>query len=174
MEKKKKRSGAAAAGIALLLLLLLLPALSACGVSGSRAEEMVAAYAEEAIVVSGLLEEEFIVTPGELAALEWTSVPTSAVRADGRQESRKATGPLLNTFLAQYGYQQTDFSRVRFVAADGYTVTLAKSLAERDIILTLGYGSDPLPESEAPLRVITPGLEANQWIYMVNRMEFIK
>jgi hypothetical protein len=157
-----------------LLLVAAILALVACGgLSPGKIDSMIAPYADEVITISGLTDEEFTVTVAELAALELVSVEVSGARANGKQLALSATGPTLETLVSAYGFTQTDFYSVRFIAADDYVVTIhAMTLEERQIILTLGYNGEPLPTSEAPLRIVIPGLETNQWPYLIQRIEF--
>ncbi|MDR3278177.1 MAG: hypothetical protein LBT12_05330, partial [Oscillospiraceae bacterium] len=82
-------------------------------------------------------------------------------------------GPLLDTFLAQYGRKQTDFELIRFIASDAYRITLhEKTLTGSELILILANGKKPLPQNERPLRLLIPGAESSQWIYAIERIEF--
>jgi hypothetical protein len=119
------------------------------------------------ITVAGLTDEEFIVTPDELAQLEL--VTQSATGATAKAGTVKATGPTLKTFLASYGKAPEDFKLVRFTAKDDYRVTLHENgIQNWDVILSIS----PLPEKEQPLRLLIPQAESGQWIYGVVRIEF--
>ncbi|SHH97868.1 Oxidoreductase molybdopterin binding domain-containing protein [Sporobacter termitidis DSM 10068] len=150
---------------ALFCVCLLLPG---CG-AGVTAD--ISAYGDTPITVSGLTDKDFTVTPGELAKLK-------CVRMDGTGKTAKAgtvnaVGPLLETFLAQYGKTLDDFSYIKFTAADQYAVTLGKQhLKEKDVVLSVASGSKPLTESQRPLRLFIPDAESSYWIYAVVRIDF--
>lgn len=145
---------------------------SGCSPAGGGAAAAVAEYADARIVIAGLKEEEFAVTPGELAELECVSRSASGKTA--KAGSVSATGPTLAVFLEQYGYEQGDFALVRFLASDGYRVTIHERTLTggEDIILAIASGDKPLSQTERPLRLLIPGLDSSQWIYAVERMEF--
>ncbi|MDR1206563.1 MAG: molybdopterin-dependent oxidoreductase [Peptococcaceae bacterium] len=141
-----------------------------CG-SASGLDAAIADYADAQITVAGLTETEFTISPSELAELDCVSSSASGQTAKAGTVS--AAGPTLETFLEQYGKTQTDFALARFIASDGYRVTLhIQSLEKYEIILSVASGDKPLPESERPLRLLIPGAESSQWIYAVERIEF--
>ena len=150
-----------------LPLLILLLLLCSCGDKTA----VIAEYADAEITVSGLLDEEFIITPAELFALE--SVSRSATGATEKAGTVGAEGPLLDTLLAEYGFKPTDFTKIRFIARDEYRVTLRGGyLTDYEVILAVSSGNKPLSEATRPLRLVIPGAESGMWIYGVIRIEF--
>lgn len=148
-----------------LPLFFLLLCLTACG------KPSLADYGDEPIVVSGLLDDEFTVTPNELSALECVS--RTATGATAKAGTVKAYGPLLDTFLAQYGCKTTDFFKIRFLCADEYKAVLRDEyLTDYEIVLAVAYQDGPLPEEMRPLRILIPEAESSKWAYAVTRIEF--
>ena len=154
------------AALAFLLLSLLL---TACGVNAEKAIEP---YASEEIVISGLLEEDFTITPADLLQLE--CVERTATGRSEKAGTVTAYGPLLETFLAQYGASMADFHKIRFICADDYRAVLKNEYLTDgyEVVLCVSYGSDPLPEDMRPLRLLIPEGESNKWAYAVTRIEF--
>ena len=132
----------------------------------------ISAYGDTPITISGLSDRDFTVTPNTLAKME-------CVQMSGSGKTEKAgtvtaVGPLLETFLAQYGKSRSDFSKVRFYASDKYKITLKDEyLTQYQIVLSIAKGNDPLPEAQQPLRLFIPKAESSNWIYAVTRIEFI-
>jgi len=150
--------------IALALILLL----TSCGV---RVKADISAYGDTEITISGLLEEDFTVTPNELAQLDCVS--RSATGTSAKAGTVSVVGPLLTTFLEQYGKAPSDFSKIRFIASDGYEVYLQNDyLTDYEIILGVSRTKEPLPESEWPLRILIPEAAQGKWEYAVVRIEF--
>jgi hypothetical protein len=151
---------------ALLALLLL----CACG-DTTAVKADISAYGDTPITIAGLTDEEFTVTPNELAQL--ACVDRSAAGTTAKAGEVDAVGPLLSTFLAQYGKTQEDFKKIRFLASDDYRVVLAgQSLKDDEVILALSDGDDPLPEDYRPMRLMIPGAASSMWEYAVIRIEF--
>lgn len=145
----------------LMLIAGLLLCLAGCsGVDISK-------YADTPILVTGLLEEDFYITPGELAALE--CVEATAVGKTAKAGTVKAYGPTLDTFLAQYDKTKDEFKSIRFTASDDYVVNIGRASWDRyQVILSVG----PLEEYQWPLRVVIPGGDSGNWIRSVTTIEF--
>ena len=129
-------------------------------------------YGDTPITIVGLLDEEFTITPNELAKLDFER--SSAKGTSAKAGSVNGVGPTLITFLAQYGKTPADFNYIRFTASDEYTIRLSGTKHNDDVVLMAIAGSNaPLPKSEQPMRLIIPDAESNQWIYAVVKIEFL-
>ena len=152
-----------------ILVLTLFCLLTSCG--GGSAD--ISEYGDTPITVSGLTEEDFTVTPNELYGLECVSRTASGKSA--KAGTVNATGPLLDTFLAQYGKRMSDFERIRFIAADDYRVVLKDEyLTEYEVVLAVSNGNEPLIEEHRPLRILIPDADSGMWEYSVVRIEFVE
>lgn len=141
--------------------------LCACGNKTADISE----YGDTPITVSGLTEEEFTITPNQLAALECVS--RTATGATAKAGTVNAYGPLLDTFLAQYGCAPSDFYKIRFLCADDYKVVLrGEYLTDYDVVMSVSAGTQPLEESLQPMRLLIPEAESSMWAYSVIRIEF--
>lgn len=145
--------------------------LCSCGCAGNKAD--ISAYGDTPITISGLTNEEFTVTPNELMVLK--CVGRTATGETAKAGTVSAYGPLLNTFLAQYGKTQTDFKKIVFTASDDYRVAIAGDhLAQYEIVLAIADGNEPLSASCQPLRLLIPGAESGMWEYAVVHIEFVE
>lgn len=152
--------------VLILAAALMLTALCSCGET-----EDISAYADDEIEIIGLLDEDFTITPADLLALDCVS--RTATGATEKAGTVNATGPLLNTFLAEYGYEPADFYKIRFIAYDSYTKVLRDDyLTDYEVVMAVSSGSEPLAEDLRPLRLLVPEAESNMWIYGVVRIEF--
>jgi len=152
----------------LFCLCFLLAALCSCGAKQAD----ISAYENEEISIIGLLEHEFAITPGELIALD--CVTRSATGATEKAGTVNATGPLLDTFLAQYGYKASDFNRIRFIASDGYrTVLRGEYLTDYEVVMSVSSGPEPLADGLRPMRLLIPEAESGMWVHSVIRIEFV-
>ena len=143
--------------------------LAACG---GRAADL-SEYGDMPITITGITDTELTVTPNELAALDCVTRTASGKTA--KAGTVNATGPLLDTFLAQYGKSTADFERIRFIASDFYRVVLKDEyLTEYEIVLAVSNGSEPLIAEHRPLRILIPDADSSMWEYAVVRIEFVE
>lgn len=157
----------------LLLFVLLLPlTMAACGQAGSNAGAP-GPFDGEKITVRGLKDHDFEITLADLKTLPVVTEYGEATQSNGQKVSVRATGPLLDTFLQQYGKTQKDFSRVRFTARDNYSIAVPQDiLAHRQIILSYINDGKPLKDDWQPLRVVIPGERAMYWVTGMHRIDF--
>lgn len=154
-----------------VLFLTVLPAFSLTACGDGRPD--ISAYEDMPILIRGLAEDDFEITPAELAEME-------CVSGSGTGDSEKAGtvegyGPTLDSFLSEYGKQRSDFSKIKFTGKDGYKKTIwGEMLEDREIIFSLSNGKEPLNEIETPMRLLIPGEEPGYWVYSVVEIEFIK
>lgn len=151
----------------ILILLVSLLLLCSCG----SAQADISSYGDTTITISGLTDDEFTVTPNDLMQLE--CVERTATGATAKAGTVDAYGPLLDTFLIQYGKTTADFKKIRFIASDDYKVVLkGEYLTDYEVVLAVSNGSEPLAESCRPLRILIPEAESSMWEYAVVRIEF--
>ncbi len=154
-------------------LILVLSLLSACGSGTAGVKADISAYGDEPITIVGLREADFTVTPNELKELP--CVERTAVGATAKAGTVHAVGPLLDTFLEQYGARMADFDRIRFICRDGYrSVLKGEYLTEYEVVLQLAQSDGSLIEEQQPLRVLIPEAESSYWAYGVTTIEFVR
>ncbi len=134
-------------------------------------------YGDESITLMGLHKEAGGTLPvkmtiDELQALDCVTIKTESTSDKIGEVS--ATGPLLETVLAQYGASTGDYQKIIITAIDGYKIALNQPfINENKIILAFGINGEPLGEDEAPLRLIIPESDSAYWIRMIQSIEFI-
>lgn len=113
------------------------------------------------------------ITIADLKEMDCVTIKTHST-SDKIGEVR-ATGPLLETVLRQYGLSQKECKKIRIYGKDDYDITLSsKFLGENDIIMAFGIDGEPLDEESAPLRIIIPESDSAYWIRMVTQIEVVK
>lgn len=154
-------------------LILAIVLLSSCGGGTPTVKADISAYGDEPITIVGLREEDFTVTPNELKELP--CVERTAVGATAKAGTVHAIGPLLSTFLEQYGASMADFDRIRFLCKDGYRSVLKDEyLTEYEVVLQLALSDGPLTGEQQPLRALIPEAESSYWAYGVTTIEFVR
>lgn len=132
-------------------------------------------YKEETIEIVGLTDENFTVSVSELAALECIEKEVTTKNSYGSKKTKTAYGPLLQTFVEEYGMKLSDFSNIRIKAKDGYFTDLEGDLLKRDSVLSFRDDAEsPLKGASAPLILIVPKESSAMWVEGINKIEFEK
>lgn len=143
--------------------------LSSCGTDDID----ISSYADQKIVLSGILDEDVIVTIADLKAMECKTLKTNST--SDKIGDVRATGPELDTVLGEYGVSKADFAKIVIYGSDEYDVKLQNDyITANDIYLAFGIDGEPLDEESAPCRIIIPESDSAYWTRMVNRIEFIR
>jgi len=153
-----------------IICLLIIGAILWWGFGPVRLKADISQYGEQKIKITGVLENEFYITPNELAQMKLTYV--TATGRSAKAGHVKAVGPTMQTFLKQYGRKVSDFKQVKVYASDDYSTVLVDSLREKEIVLAIAAGSEPLEEYQWPLRLVIPKDDPSRWIRLIEEMEF--
>ncbi|MDD4592593.1 MAG: molybdopterin-dependent oxidoreductase, partial [Parabacteroides sp.] len=130
-------------------------------------------YAQQTIVITGLLDEDITVSVEELMEMESITEKAEATRFNGEKVKINATGPTLNTLLKKYEKSQSDFATIRFTAKDQYSIAVPKEILENhEIILSYAESGRPLSEENQPIHIIVPGERAMYWVRMLKQIDF--
>ena len=159
----------------LTVVLIAVMAFSACFcLAGCGVDDIdISGYSDSEIVLSGIEDNDITITIADLKSLDCKSVRTEST--SDKIGVVKATGPELDTLLAEYGSSKADFKKVIFSGTDQYDVRLLKDYTtEHDIYLAFGIDGEPLDAESAPCRVIIPESDSAYWIRMVDRIEFVR
>lgn len=135
----------------------------------------ISAYADAEIRVTGLTDENFIVTPVQLAELKCVE-KTVKGSAKGKEITVTASGPTLATFTEANGVSLDEIKSITITASDGYTKSFDGDyfITHPDVYMSLAGGKEPLNEDEQPLRLIIPGATADNWVRGVVQIDFVR
>ena len=152
----------------ILAAAVLIFSLSSCG-----GKPDISDYEDMPVQIIGLTEDDFEITPAGLAEMKCES--GSGQGGSEKSGNVDGYGPTLDTFLAEYGKERSDFSKIIFTAKDDYKKTVwGDMLEDGKIVLSIANGEEPLNENETPMRLLIPGAESAYWVYGVVKIEFIK
>lgn len=153
----------------LLVMTIACCALCACGTDDID----ISSYADRQIVLRGITEEDIIITIADLKALDCRTLKTECT--SDKVGTVKATGPELDTVLAQFGVSKSDFSKIAIHGSDQYDCRLKNDyFTEHDMYLAFGIDGEALDEESAPCRLIIPESDSAYWVRMVDAIEFTK
>ena len=159
-----------------LFLLVLIIMLTLVGCGGGKTDTATSKTAipddGQEILITGLSDNDYKITVGDLKKLPAVTKRARATRADGETVKVKATGPLLEDVLQQEGKSVKDYSTIRFTARDGYSIAVPPDvLKSREIILAYHIDGKPLDAENEPVRVVIPGERAMYWMRMLDRID---
>ncbi len=155
----------------LAVLLVLILGLTNLCMSGCGVDDIdISGYADETITISGIAEADVVLTIKDLK--EMNCVTRTCESTSDKIGKLRVTGPTLDTVLQVFGMSQKDFSKAHIYAKDEYDAKLGSDVLDtEDIILAFGVGGEPLPEEDAPVRIIIADSDSAYWVRMVERIE---
>ena len=157
----------------LILIPLTLALILTLTLSGCSSRPDLSEYEDVPILIKGLEAQDFEITPGEL--LEMDCVSGEDTGGSDKAGTVEGYGPELDSFLSEYGKKRSDFSKIRFLAKDGYKKTIwGEMLENSEIVFSVANGDEPLRENEMPMRLLIPGAESSYWVYGVVEIEFVE
>lgn len=124
---------------------------------------------------SGLPQGYCFINMDEIMRMKKTTVSVKDSKPDLAEITLTYTGVVLETILEQCGIGKAEYTGVRFMAANGYSVEISNSmLHQRDILLAYEMNGRDLVYAEQPLRVIIPEEREMYWVSNLAEVELIK
>ena len=159
----------------LVSVILIIACMTGCGILTACGTDDIdiSSYASKEVVLSGIQDEDIVLTIADLKAMECKTVKTHST--SDKIGDVRATGPELDIVLAAYGVSKSDFDKIIIYGTDQYDVKLKNDyITTNDIYLAFGVDGEPLDTESAPCRIIIPESDSAYWTRMVNRIEFIR
>lgn len=173
-KNRKISTAVSRAGSFLPLMLAVFLLLSAMMLTGCGTDDIdISGYSDTEIELRGITDEPVTVTPADLKAIKCRTLRTEST--SDKIGKVKATGPELDTVLAEYGCSKADFSKIIFYGSDEYDVKLLNDyITTHDIYLAIGINGEPLDGESLPCRIIIPESDSAYWVRMVTAIEFVR
>ena len=121
----------------LLLLLAVFMLFAFSGCADEQTEDPAAAGEGESITISGLPDGEIKITIDKIKALPAESGEAVSISSSGEESTVPFKGVALNTILEKHGTSLDDYTSVRLVAADGYSVEVPRYFAVQALLFGL-------------------------------------
>ena len=129
----------------------------------------ISGYADSEIAIDGIAEDTVFVSIADMKALDCVTIKTEST--SDKIGKVRATGPTIETVLANEGADIGDVKKITFHGTDGYEYSLQEDyIVDHEIILAFGIDGEPLDEESAPCRVIIPKSDSAYWIRMLDRI----
>ena len=130
--------------------------------------------AVEKIIISGLPGGAVEIAVEEIKAMPAESGEAFGITSSNEEEMIPFKGVDLNEILKLHGTSLADYSSVRLVAADGYSVEVPEDIIRTSpVYLAYELFGGPLREEARPLRVVIPGVRTLYWIKMLQEIQLI-
>ena len=155
--------------VAVVLLGCLTMVLSGCGY---KVTADISKYANSKIQVLGVNKGSVTMTVSDLSKLNCKKKKITT-KSSGGEVTVTAVGPSLEDLLKGCGSTISDFESVKFTAKDGYVKELNSDffVVHPDLYLSLCNGENPLKKDEQPVRLVIPGVTADNWVKGVVKIE---
>ncbi len=149
-------------GIGMIILLLML-------VVGCS--EALPSY-EGSLELTGL-KENVSIAYNDIYAMESVTKEVESVSSTGEEAIDTVKGVLLNTVLQGIGEAKEDYSSIRFIAGDGYAISVPIDIImNKEIVLAYEFNSELLIDKEMPLRVAIDDVLSMYFISNLVTIEF--
>ncbi|MTI70353.1 MAG: hypothetical protein FH751_08910 [Firmicutes bacterium] len=158
--------------LSILLLILLSMGLLAC--SNEKSEKAANTGVKEnkevkEIKLSGLEKESISVD--KINELDKVSKEFRSITSSGEEKTFKVEGVLLNRLLKKFNKKQSNFTKIRFIATDGYSINLPSDiLTKKDVVLASKVDG----EKQTPFRVAVNNERSMYWVKDISKIEFLE
>lgn len=157
--------------ISILLLISLSMGLLACSNEKPLDASNTKSESEEIkeIKLSGLDKENISVD--KINNLEKVTKEFKSISSSGEEKTSKVEGVLLNKLLKEFNKKQSDYSKIRFIAKDGYAIEIPNDiLIKRDVMLASKVDG----EKQTPFRVAVNNERSMYWVKDISKIEFLE
>jgi len=128
-------------------------------------EEAEAPDVDWQLTIGGAVDSEATLEFAELASMDTVLVEEVVMQTQSGESTHDFEGVLLSSLFDLVG-ASSEADGITATASDGYAVTIAMSDLSADAMVALKMDGGWLAESEpdSPIRLMVPGLAANQWV----------
>ncbi len=118
------------------------------------------------------LSNDFSVSYNDIYAMTAVDADVHNISSTGEEFDQTVTGALLEDILKANGATKKDYTGIRFVAGDGYAVTVpADIFMNKDVILAWSFDGENLDDKMMPLRVAID--DVRSMYYVSNLIEVV-
>jgi hypothetical protein len=155
--------------VILCTLAVLLIIISGCSAAGTAASASTAS-----LKITGMPGGDITVNMSDVQSLKTYEGKVEGADSAGKPVIYNIKGGYFSDLLQKNGYSQPDFSGIRIVATDGYSIEVSQDiLKNRDIIIAYEMDGKPLDKDNAPYRVFIPNERAMYWVRMVSEIDVL-
>jgi hypothetical protein len=128
----------------------------------------------EAVVICGLPAGEITLTLNEIKEMIPESGEAMSISSSGEETVTSYMGVDLGKIMEMYDVTSADYSALRLLATDGYSIEVPREILEASrVILAYELDGEPLRAKDLPLRVVIPDVRSMYWVRQLSRIELI-
>ncbi|MDY6827279.1 MAG: molybdopterin-dependent oxidoreductase [Bacillota bacterium] len=128
----------------------------------------------QSIVISGLPSGEITVTVGEIMEMPAESNEAMSISSSGEETVTTYKGVLLDKILERHDAGSVDYTALRLLALDGYSIEVPPEILESSpVILAYELDGKLLEGKDQPLRVVIPDVRSMYWAKGLSQIELI-
>lgn len=128
----------------------------------------------EEVVIMGLPDGDINMAIEEIKSFKSYNGQMKGETSEGEILEFDIKGTNLGDILEQNGCKQEEYSGIRIIASDGYTIEVPRSiLLTKSVILAYEVDGKALDADSAPIHVFIPDERSMYWVRMVNRIELL-
>ncbi|SHK23121.1 molybdopterin-dependent oxidoreductase [Paramaledivibacter caminithermalis] len=140
------------------------------------------------ITIKGLKDGKQTISLEKIKSFKPITKEMESISSSGEIKKKKVKGTSLEDILKLYEVSQKNFSGIRFIAGDSYSIVVPKEILDkREILLAYEVNDKPLDEKALPLMSAIPDERSMYWVKnlveielleeeqsSINRIEFIE
>lgn len=158
--------------MATTMLVIIILTIVGCGKEDNK--QPASTDVSKKITIVNLEDDDMEISVDEIKELDKVNRDVISVTSSGEEDEMNISGGLLEELLEKYGKSQKDFSSIRLVAGDGYSVDIpSEILKNREIILTYEVDGEPLLEESQPIMIVIPEERAMYWVKNLEKIEIL-
>lgn len=120
------------------------------------------------------LSNDFSVAYNDIYAMASVDAEVKHISSSGEEFNQSVTGVLLEDILQLNGTTKMDYTGIRFVAEDGYAVTVpADIFMDKDVILAWAFDGENLDAKKMPLRVAINDVRSMYYVSNLVEIAFV-
>ncbi|WP_461204699.1 molybdopterin-dependent oxidoreductase [Clostridium sp. DL1XJH146] len=163
--------------VAMLVVALSIFMLTGCGSTSNNASngDASGSYTYEGSLKLTGLDEDFEVAYNDIYAMETVTEHMKNLTSAGETQETDVTGVKLDDILASKEISQKDFSTIRLIAGDGYSIDVPMDIiSEKDIVLAFEFDGEGLDEKTQPIRAAINDVRTMYWTSNLVEINFVK
>lgn len=156
-------------GFAIVMILT-----AACSNNAIETNEGTTQEESPQLIIKGLKDGDKTISIETIKEMESVTREMESISSSGEIKNKKVKGLPLEDLLGLYEASQKDYSGIRFIAGDSYSIVVPKEILDkREIVLAYEVNDEPLDKKTLPLMLAIPDERAMYWVKNLMEIELL-